>query len=622
MLDFYNDVNKKWLLKVKIEKDETIKSTFNDISLKIDKIMKNIMKKKYTNKEIKKISVRTNKDLNDANKLVNVVNDFYKSSKTKSGFVFDFFEFITSIDDNIYLLAIFTIFNIPNLIKFSVNRDMKNRNKILLSIMPCCMTLSYNKYYKIKEYKIAFKKYITQVYKHFYKKINKKEINEIYKTEIKLALSLIKMKKNKSKKKPKLTNGNIKKNILNGNWNRYIKLVNKLINMKMFFKNKDENVEISPKTKINFDVSKINYFKELNSVFKNPDRMKLYLLWKYMNYSIIYTGKYTIKEKFWKTFNGKIKILSPEKKLFEICRAHLSDVLGVIYDSLYDNIDLTNLKNIIENIKIAFTKRLKNSDWLSDKTKSKALNKLKKMKFFLVKPKNYDDIFKMYNIELTDDLFTNVLIINNSKIKYKISKLYNSNYYDSFNTLDVNAYHEYTSNSVIIPAGILSKPIYDDKKNNYNNYGSIGVIIGHEIIHGFDLSGRLFDEKGELMHWWTNKDTNKYLNKVGVLIEQYSNLGINGMKTVSENIADNGGLSIAIDAYKNFNPDYTDSDIIGLFKSFAVLMRSKIRRKYYEHNINTDSHSPSDIRVNQALYNNEVFNEIFMNKNLDVVSIW
>jgi putative endopeptidase len=175
----------------------------------------------------------------------------------------------------------------------------------------------------------------------------------------------------------------------------------------------------------------------------------------------------------------------------------------------------------------------------------------------------------------------------------------------------------------VFPAGILQWPFFDENSDDAVNYGGIGMVIGHEITHGFDDQGRQYDSKGNMMDWWTKDDAEKFTNKTKGLVNQYGNckvldgVNVNGELTLGENIADFGGVAIAWDAYKMTKQGQANDKIDGFtgdqrfFLGLAQVWRVKKRDEVMRMAIKTDPHSPAMYRINVPLMNFEPFYKAF-----------
>tara|TARA_Y100001935_G_scaffold156904_1_gene129190 strand:- start:3 stop:857 length:855 start_codon:yes stop_codon:yes gene_type:complete len=261
-------------------------------------------------------------------------------------------------------------------------------------------------------------------------------------------------------------------------------------------------------------------------------------------------------------------------------------------------------------------------------TKINAINKLKKMKVKVGFPDKWEDYSKLSLIK--DENSSNYFEARINIAEY--------NFFDNLSDFGkpvdktqwlltpqtVNAGYVPIFNEIIFPAAFLQPPFFDMYAEPAVNYGAIGSVIGHEILHGFDDSGADFDEVGNLRNWWTEKDLERF-NKLGEkLADQFSEIEvlpgnfINGKFTLGENIGDLGGLRAAYDAYKiyrknNKTPDsiygYTPEQLF--FISFANNFRTKIREEAQKNYLRIDPHSPGYYRVNQSVRNMDEFHEAF-----------
>jgi putative endopeptidase len=270
------------------------------------------------------------------------------------------------------------------------------------------------------------------------------------------------------------------------------------------------------------------------------------------------------------------------------------------YANKYYNQDIENyMIEMINKVKNTFKERINNLKWMSKDTKVKALNKLNNIKSkigYSKKIRDYSDL------KMSNNILNNMIYIS----------IYET--IDSFNLLNkpvdkdewsmdgyiVNAYYSPVKNEIAFPAGILQPPFLDINESYEYNWGRIGVIIGHEIIHGFDDQGRLFDKDGNMKTWWNNEDSKLYKKKVNKIIKLYNNYGVNGKLTAGENIADIGGVRLAIDCLYNIS---NNIDFNIFFKSFAELWRCKMTDEILKERLLTDPHSPPWHRVNICLLN-------------------
>ena len=302
----------------------------------------------------------------------------------------------------------------------------------------------------------------------------------------------------------------------------------------------------------------------------------------------------------------------------------LQDLLGQLYVEKYFPAEAKKrMDELVNNLQIAFKARIAKLDWMSDTTKQKAQEKLAaflKKIGYPSKWKNYDDV----SIS-REHYFDNMRSISkhffNEMIK-KVGKPVDKTEW-GMTAPTVNAYYNPTFNEIVFPAGILQFPFFDMKADDAVNYGAIGLVIGHEMTHGFDDQGRQYDAAGNLKDWWQPKDGEKFTAKAKGVIDQYNafvvldSLHVNGALTLGENLADIGGLAIAWDAFKLTEQGKSSQLIDGytpdqrFFLGFGQAWRIVNRPERVRTGINTDPHSPDEYRVLGPLSNFDPFYQTF-----------
>lgn len=190
----------------------------------------------------------------------------------------------------------------------------------------------------------------------------------------------------------------------------------------------------------------------------------------------------------------------------------------------------------------------------------------------------------------------------------------------------VNAYYDPSMNNINFPAGILQPPLYNHMASDAENYGHIGAVIGHELTHGFDDQGRLFDKEGNLSNWWTQEDASSFENRSACLVKEYGSftaiddVKVNGKLTLGENTADNGGLRLALLAFladaerEGSNPTQKRDGFTPtqrFFLSFAQDWCGETRPEQVRLQVQTDPHSPEKVRVNGVIQNMQEFGTAF-----------
>jgi putative endopeptidase len=342
-----------------------------------------------------------------------------------------------------------------------------------------------------------------------------------------------------------------------------------------------------------------------NASLLSPDFVKASF-----EYNKVYTGRKVDRER-WKKMVGRVN-------------NDAGELLGQLYVKKYfpENAK-KRMDELVNNLQKAFEARVKKLDWMSDSTKQMALKKLStflKKIGYPEKWKNYDDV----SIDRSN-FFGNAQSFAKHNLHEQLAKI--GKPVDRTEWLmsppTVNAYYNPVNNEIVFPAGILQFPFFDANADDAINYGAIGMVIGHELTHGFDDQGSQYDEVGNLKNWWTKEDGEKFKAKTGMVVKQYNaftvldSLHVNGELTLGENLADIGGLAIAYDAFKLTKQGQGNDKIDGFtpdqrfFLGYAQVWRLKSRDEQMRVRIATDPHSPEIYRVNGPLMNFEPFYTAF-----------
>jgi len=288
------------------------------------------------------------------------------------------------------------------------------------------------------------------------------------------------------------------------------------------------------------------------------------------------------------------------------------------------------MKTLVSNLQASLGEHIAALDWMTDETKAKALEKLSA---FTVKI-GYPDKWKDYStLEINPELswFENIANASKWYVADNMSKLGKPTDKTEWamTPQTVNAYYNPTSNEICFPAGILQPPFFYADADDAVNYGAIGVVIAHEMTHGFDDQGRLFDKDGNMTDWWTAEDAANFKAKTELLVDQFNKVEIlpatdstealmaNGRFTLGENIADNGGLNIAFTALKNALSGVEPEAIDGFtaeqrfFLSYALVWANNITVEEMARRTKMDEHSLGINRVNASVKNITPFFEAF-----------
>jgi putative endopeptidase len=320
-------------------------------------------------------------------------------------------------------------------------------------------------------------------------------------------------------------------------------------------------------------------------------------------------------------FHGKALSGVPEqrprwKRATGLVSSQLGEALGRVYvDKFFPADSKAQMLSLVGDLRTALGERIKKLDWMSDATKTKALEKLAKFNVKIGYPDKWRDYSKL-TIK-ADDLFGNMERGEAFEWDYRRDRLNGPVDKAEWSMFPqtVNAYYSSTKNEVVFPAAILQPPFFDPKADMAINYGAIGGVIGHEMTHGFDDQGRKSDGDGRLADWWTKEDAERFDARAKRLGDQYSafepvpGAHVQGGLTMGENIADLGGLLLAVDAYHAALHGQPAPVIDGLtgdqrvFLGWAQVWRSKIREDALRRQLATDPHSPDMFRVNGVVHN-------------------
>ncbi|HEX7583213.1 MAG TPA: M13 family metallopeptidase, partial [Prolixibacteraceae bacterium] len=377
-----------------------------------------------------------------------------------------------------------------------------------------------------------------------------------------------------------------------------------------------------------FIVRQPNFVAELSKMLKevSVDDWKLYLKWQVVNELSTYLPSTFENQNFdfyGKTLSGQLAQRPRWKRVQGATDNALSEAIGQMYVQKYFPTEAKKrMLELVGNLRVSLGERIKQLAWMSDATKAKAQEKLDAITVKV----GYPDKWRDYSaLEVsTDSYVTNALRSNNFDFKYMVGKV--NKPVDRTEWMMppqmVNAYYNPTMNEIVFPAAILQPPFFFKDGDNAVNYGAIGVVIGHEMTHGFDDQGRKYDKVGNLADWWTADDAKKFGERTKVLVNQFNNFTVldtmkaNGELCLGENIADLGGLNIAFNAMKKastgnekpidgFTPDQR------FFLAYGHLWAQNIRDKEIVRRTKDDVHSLGRFRVIGPLRNLPEFYKAF-----------
>lgn len=399
---------------------------------------------------------------------------------------------------------------------------------------------------------------------------------------------------------------------------------------------------------LNAEGVKSEYFKEL--VVGQPafvkgadkilsemtaDEMRAYMEWDVILSAAGYLSDDVIAANFdffGKTMSGRKEDHPRWKRATSQVESQMGEALGKMYvERYFPASSKERMEKLVKNLQISLAERIKAQDWMSDDTKKAALDKLDAFYVKIGYPNKWKDMSGL-TIDPKLSYYENVQncrkFWNEWDINYRAGKPVDKD--EWFMTPQtVNAYYNPTTNEICFPAGILQRPFFDPEADDAFNYGAIGVVIGHEMTHGFDDQGRNYDKNGNMIDWWTASDAENFNKRAQVCVDFFSaikvlpDLNANGKLTLGENIADHGGLQVSYNAYKNATKDAPLKEIDGLtadqrfFLAYAGVWAANITEEEIRNRTKSDPHSLGEWRVNGALPHIDAWYEAFNVKPTD-----
>ncbi len=376
------------------------------------------------------------------------------------------------------------------------------------------------------------------------------------------------------------------------------------------------------------DVGQPAYYKKLNDLLAATpiSTWKAYYSFHVVDDAAAYLSSPFVNAAFnyGKVISGQQQIKPRWERVYRATDSHLGEALGQLYVKKYFTAKAKNrMLDLVSNLQKSFEKHIADLDWMSSATKAKAREKLyafmKKIGF----PDKWRDYSKV-NIN-KNTYYENLIAAQRNNYQYNLSQL--NKQVDKtrwgMTPPTINAYYNPSFNEIVFPAGILQFPFFDPKADDAINYGGIGMVIGHEMTHGFDDQGAQYDRIGNLQNWWEKEDSVKFVAKSKSVIDLYNSftvldtLHVNGKLTTGENMADIGGIAIAYDAFKMTPQGKSNQKIDGFtpdqrfFISLGQIWRTKQKDQTTRYLVNVDPHSPPMYRVNRPLQNFTPFYKAF-----------
>ena len=319
---------------------------------------------------------------------------------------------------------------------------------------------------------------------------------------------------------------------------------------------------------------------------------------------------------FSKTMRGTKEDYPRWKRATRQVEEQMGEPLGHIYcERYFPASSKKRMEELVKNLQVSLAERIKAQDWMSEPTKKAALEKLSTFYVKVGYPNKWKDLSKL-TIDPSKSFYDNVQACRkfwaNVTIQEKAGKPVDKDEW-LMTPQTVNAYYNPTTNEICFPAGILQYPFFDPKADDAFNYGAIGVVIGHEMTHGFDDQGRHYDKDGNMTDWWTKEDGKNFEARTGKYADFFSaikvlpDLNANGKLTLGENLADHGGLEVAFNAFEKTPEAKKGKVIMGFtpeqrfFIAYAGVWANNITEAEIRSRVKSDPHSLGEWRVNGAL---------------------
>ncbi len=395
------------------------------------------------------------------------------------------------------------------------------------------------------------------------------------------------------------------------------------VDLRRYFKNQGlNNVDIVV-------VGQLKSFAAVDSIMKNATEQELhdYITAGYVSSAASYLSDDFINAEFElsKAVSGVQQLQPRWKRALSVPNSMLGEAVGQLYvEKYFPQSSKDKMLELVNNLKIALGQHIDNLTWMSDATKAKAQEKLATFTVKIGFPDKWRD-YSGITIDPKKSYWENIQAAIKFNVDFNLADygkpVDRDRWYMPPQT--VNAYYSPLTNEICFPAGILQAPFFNPDADDAENYGAIGVVIGHEMTHGFDDQGRQFDKDGNLKDWWTAEDAEAFNKLAEQLVAQFDEIIVlgdthaNGRFTLGENIADQGGLRVAFTAYQNSLKGKERKDIDGFtpeqrfYLSYANVWAANIRDEEILSRTKTDPHSLGRWRVNATLRNLQPFFDAF-----------
>ncbi|MCD4826228.1 MAG: M13 family peptidase [Acholeplasmataceae bacterium] len=625
--DFYKAVNGDWLEKAEIPGDKPSISAFLELHLGIEETLLDLTSK------WEKDQTELDDNMKKFIKLYQMTKDFDKRSELGTKpfeLILNKIKGLKNLKDLEKSFEEFTLESIETPFGFAVIQDFMNSNNQVLYFGASSLFLPDTSYYKDEATKAKLIGLFTQTTTQLLNLygFSQEETEKLIREALAFDELLVPVTKSSVERAD------------------YVKMYNPYKKADVDQLTQNFNVMAQAKALVKEDVKELivmnpDFLNAFDSIIKD-ENFEMIKSWMIVNNAKGFASYLTDEIRiaagaFGRALSGTKEAQSKEKFAFYQAYNSFSQVVGLYYGiNYFGPVAKEDVKKMVHEIIGVYNERITDNTWLNEKTKAKAIKKLSTLAVHVGYPDELPPYYDMFEI-LSYDEGSNLL-----EEKLKMTKIITQLNYEKYNKEPnrniwgmpasmVNAYYSPTNNQIVFPAAILQKPYYSLEQTPSENYGGIGAVMAHEISHAFDNNGAKFDEFGSLSNWWTDEDLASFKKKSKDMIDLFDGVetgygACNGELTVSENIADSGGLRCALEASKKRE----GHDLEGFFKNWASVWRQKASEEYSQLLLRVDVHGPTILRANMQLSNLPEFQEFYQIKEEDkmylaknkMVSIW
>ncbi len=625
--NFYEAVNGDWLEKAEIPGDQPSVSAFLELHLGIEETLMGLTSK------WEKDQTELNHNLNKYIKLYQMTKDFDKRNELGTKpfeVILNKINQLNGLKDLDKVFKNLTLESIEMPFGFSVMQDFMNSNNQILYFSAANLFLPDTSYYKDETKKAQLIGLFTMTTKQLLSLygFSKEEVDKLISEALAFDALLVPVTKSSIEKAD------------------YVKMYNPLSkeDVQKLTKNFDimanaEALVEQPVDQLIF--TNLDFIRAFDTIITDKN-FEIIKSWMIVSNAIKFSADLTDDIRvaggaFSRALSGTKEPQSKDKFAFYQAYNRFGQVVGLHYGETYFGpVAKEDVNVMVHEMIDVYQERIAGNTWLNEKTKEKAIKKLSTLTVHVGYPDElppYFDRFEIKGYEQGSDLIQERLAMT------KIINIYNFEKYNQEPNRNiwgmpasmVNAYYSPFNNQIVFPAAILQEPYYSLKQSPSENFGGIGAVIAHEISHAFDNNGAKFDETGSLNDWWTEADLKSFNKKSKDMITLFDGVETgfgecNGELTVSENIADSGGLRCALEASKK-NDSHNFDDF---FQNWARVWRNKSSVEYSQLLLKVDVHGPSILRANMQLSNVPEFQDFYEINEKDkmylpkekMVSIW